>query len=74
MGTFLGLMVFVLGGALLVKKLNAGQDTINFVLGCVFAVTAIILIVKILTKKPLEQTITEKANELNAAEHKHDQS
>jgi len=74
MGTFLGLMVFVLGGALLVKKLNAGQDTINFVLGCVFAVTAIFLIVKILTKKPLEQTITEKANELNAAEHKHDQS
>jgi threonine/homoserine/homoserine lactone efflux protein len=73
-GTFIGLMVFVFGGALLVKKLNTSQDVINFVLGCVFAVTAIILIVKILTKKPLEQTITEKANELNAAEHKHDQS
>lgn len=68
-GTFLGLMVFVFGGALLVKKLNTSQDVINFVLGCVFAVTAIILIVKILTKKPLEQSIAEKGAELERAEH-----
>jgi len=40
------------------------------VLGCVFAVTAIILIVKILTKKPLEQSIAEKGAELEKAEHK----
>jgi len=70
LGTFLGLLVFVFGGSLLVKKLNAGQGTINFVLGCVFAVTAIILIVKILTKKPLEQSIAEKGAELEKAEHK----
>lgn len=68
-GTFLGLMIFVFGGSLLVNKLNAGQGTINFVLGCVFAITAIILIVKILTKKPLEQSIAEKGAELERAEH-----
>ncbi len=68
-GTLLGLMVFVFGGALLVKKLNAGQGAINLVLGCVFAITAIILMVKIFTKKPLEQTIAERGAELEKAEH-----
>jgi threonine/homoserine/homoserine lactone efflux protein len=69
LGTLLGLMVFIFGGAFLVKKLNAGQSTINLVLGGVFAVTAIILMVKILTKKPLEQSIAEKGAELEKAEH-----
>lgn len=68
LGTLLGLMIFVFGGPYLVKALNAGQSTINFVLGGVFAVTAIILMIKILTKKPLEQSIAEKGAELEKAE------
>ena len=69
MGTILGLMVFVFGGAIMVKKLNAGQSTINLVIGGVFALTALILIFRILTKKRLDQVIAEKAAALEKAEH-----
>jgi threonine/homoserine/homoserine lactone efflux protein len=69
LGTILGLMIFVLGGAVLVKKLDAGQSTVNLVIGCIFAITAIILIVKMLVKKPLDQMITEKGKALEDAEH-----
>lgn len=68
-GTILGLLIFVFGGPILVKKLNAGQQAVNFTIGCVFAVTAIVLVIKMLFKKPLDQTITEKATELETAEH-----
>jgi threonine/homoserine/homoserine lactone efflux protein len=68
-GTLLGLMIFVFGGPLLVKKLNASKNVINFVLGCLFAITATILIIKMFTKKPLEQRIAEKGAELEKAEH-----
>ncbi len=68
LGTLLGLMIFVFGGAILVKKLNAGQGVINFSLGCVFAVTAIILIVKILrNKKSLKELIAERGAGLEKA-------
>lgn len=68
-GTLFGLMVFVLGGVLLVKRFNANQMVINFILGCVFAGTALVLIIKNLTKKPLEQAISEKGNELDKARY-----
>jgi hypothetical protein len=64
-------MIFVVGGAYLVDKLNTGQSTINFVIGCIFALTAIILVLKIFMKKPLDETIAEKASQLEAAEHEH---
>jgi threonine/homoserine/homoserine lactone efflux protein len=68
-GTVLGLLIFVIGGPVLVQKLNAGQQAVNFTIGCVFAITAIVLVVKMLFKKPLDQTITEKGAELDTAEH-----
>ncbi|HSK12186.1 MAG TPA: LysE family transporter, partial [Phnomibacter sp.] len=35
-GTMLGLLIFVLGGALLVEKLNANQTVLNLVIGSIF--------------------------------------
>lgn len=72
LGTISGLLIFVVGGPILVDKLNAGQSTINLAIGCIFAITAILLIVKILVKKPLEQSIAEKGAELEKAENKDD--
>lgn len=67
-GTVLGLMIFVLGGPILVSKLNASQQAVNLTIGCIFAITALVLIIKMVFKKPLDQTITEKATELETAE------
>lgn len=68
LGTLLGLMVFVVGGAFLVEYLHTSQQVINIVIGCIFILTAMILIAKILLKKPLEQSIAEKAAALETAE------
>jgi threonine/homoserine/homoserine lactone efflux protein len=58
-GTFLAHCIFIFGGKLAVQKLNASQDVINFVIGCVFSVTAIIQIWKILTKKDAVEKLHE---------------
>ena len=50
-GTFLAHCIFIFGGKYAVIKLNASQDVINFIIGCVFAVTAGLQIWKIMTKK-----------------------
>lgn len=50
-GTFLGNCVFIFGGKYIVDKLNANQNMLNWVIGGIFAITAIILLVKILLHK-----------------------
>jgi threonine/homoserine/homoserine lactone efflux protein len=70
-GTMLGLMVFVVGGAFLVNRLNASQQLMNLIIGSIFALTAVILMIKIFIRKPLDQTIAEKAAALEHAEHEH---
>jgi threonine/homoserine/homoserine lactone efflux protein len=47
-GTFLGFMVFIFGGQLIVNNLNAHQDVLNWVIGGIFALTAVIMAVKLL--------------------------
>ncbi len=60
LGTFLAHCVFIFGGKIAVEKLDAGQDVINFVIGCIFAVTAILQIWKIVSKKKsLKKTLPE---------------
>ncbi|MBL7826148.1 MAG: LysE family transporter [Saprospiraceae bacterium] len=63
LGTFLAHCVFIFGGKLAVEKLDAGQDLINLVIGCVFAVTAVIQIYKILTKKDAVEVLHEQPDE-----------
>lgn len=50
-GTFLGNCVFIFGGQYIAQKLNANQNILNWVIGGIFAITALILLVKILLHK-----------------------
>jgi hypothetical protein len=50
-GTFLGQSVFIFGGRLLIDQLNAGQKMLNWIIGTVFLITAIIQFLKIWFKK-----------------------
>lgn len=49
-GTFLGNAVFIFGGQLIVNRLNAHQDLISWIIGGVFAITALIMTWRILKK------------------------
>lgn len=51
LGTLLGNCVFIFGGKYIVEKLNANQSILNLVIGGIFAVTAIIMLIKILLHK-----------------------
>jgi threonine/homoserine/homoserine lactone efflux protein len=42
-GTFTGNAIFIFGGRLLVTRLNNNQDILNWVIGGIFAVTALIM-------------------------------
>lgn len=51
LGTFLGNAVFIFGGQLIVNRLNANQGLISWIIGAVFACTAIIMVWRMLSKK-----------------------
>jgi threonine/homoserine/homoserine lactone efflux protein len=50
-GTFLGNSVFIFGGQLIVNRLNAHQDLISWIIGGVFAATALIMAWKIVRRR-----------------------
>lgn len=51
LGTLAGNCVFIFGGKLMVEKISGSQDYINWVIGAVFAITAVIQLWKIITHK-----------------------
>jgi threonine/homoserine/homoserine lactone efflux protein len=51
LGTFLGNSIFIFGGQLIVNRLNANQGLISWIIGGVFAVTAIIMTWRIIRRK-----------------------
>ncbi len=51
LGTILGNCLFIFGGKYLVEKLNAGQSLMNYIIGSIFLVTAIIQLIKIIRHK-----------------------
>ncbi|MDP4282914.1 MAG: LysE family transporter [Bacteroidota bacterium] len=51
LGTLLGNCVFIFGGKLIVQKLNTNQNILNWAIGGIFALTALILLIKILLHK-----------------------
>lgn len=51
LGTFAAHCIFIFGGKIAVQKLDASQEAINFIIGCVFSITAITQIWKILKKR-----------------------
>ena len=51
LGTLFGNCVFIFGGLLIATKINTNQDILNWVIGGIFAVTALIQIWKMIKKK-----------------------
>lgn len=57
-GTFIGNCVFIFGGKLIVDSLNARQSLLNWVVGCIFGITAIIQFWRMMRKKmSIEETL-----------------
>jgi putative Ca2+/H+ antiporter (TMEM165/GDT1 family) len=50
-GTFAGNAVFIFGGRFIADKLDANHQILNWAIGGIFAVTAIIMLWRILMKK-----------------------
>jgi threonine/homoserine/homoserine lactone efflux protein len=51
LGTLMGNCVFIFGGKWIVGKLNGSQSLMNWIIGGIFAVTAVIFLIKILMNK-----------------------
>jgi hypothetical protein len=51
LGTFAGNGVFIFGGRLLVEKLKANGDVVNWMIGGIFAITALVLLGKVIFRK-----------------------
>ncbi len=51
LGTLMGNCVFIFGGKYIVEKLNTNQNILNWVIGGIFALTAVIQLLKILLHK-----------------------
>lgn len=50
-GTFIGNCVFIFGGLLIASRISNNQDVLNWVIGSIFALTALIQLWRILKKK-----------------------
>lgn len=59
LGTLLGNCVFIFGGKWIVQRLNANQSLMNWIIGGIFAITALIFLIKILVKKDGMKKIVE---------------
>ncbi len=59
LGTLAAHSIFIFGGKIVVQKLDASQEAINFVIGCVFAITAVVQVWKILKKKDAVEVLHE---------------
>lgn len=56
-GTFAGNCVFIFGGKYMVEKLDANQNMMNWIIGGIFALTALILLIRILLHKDAIQKL-----------------
>jgi threonine/homoserine/homoserine lactone efflux protein len=59
LGTLLGNCVFIFGGKFIGQKLNSNQNILNWVIGGIFALTALILFIKILLHKDAAKKLEE---------------
>jgi threonine/homoserine/homoserine lactone efflux protein len=51
LGTLMGNCVFIFGGKYIVEKLNANQNILNWVIGGIFSLTAVIQLIRIIMHK-----------------------
>lgn len=57
LGTFAGNCLFIFGGKLLVSKLNTNQQLLQIIIGCVFGLTALIQLWKMIRQKDAISTM-----------------
>ena len=69
-GTLLGNFVFVFGGKLIVDKLNANEHVLSWVIGSIFALTALIQLYKIVKKKDAQHDMEHPEELQNKFEHR----
>lgn len=62
-GTLLGNCVFIFGGRWLVQRISNSGQYINWVIGGIFAITAIIQLIKMITKKDAVTKFKEKKHD-----------
>jgi threonine/homoserine/homoserine lactone efflux protein len=55
-GTFIGNCIFIFGGRLMVDKLNTNQHLLNWIIGGIFALTALIQLWRMFRKKAPQPT------------------
>lgn len=67
LGTLLGNCVFIFGGRWLVQRISNSGQYINWVIGGIFAITAIIQLIKMLTKKDAVTKFEEKLHKEDKA-------
>jgi threonine/homoserine/homoserine lactone efflux protein len=69
-GTLFGNFVFIFGGRLIAEKINANEHVLNWIIGGIFALTAIIQLYKILKKKDTTHQIDHPEELQHKFEHK----
>ena len=70
LGTFLGNCVFIFGGQLIANKISNNQHILNWVIGSIFAVTAIVQLWRIFKKKDAVHRLEHPEEEKHALEKK----
>ncbi|MHA4842680.1 LysE family translocator [Flavitalea antarctica] len=70
-GTLIGNAVFIFGGRLIVDELNANQNVMNWIIGSVFTLTAIILFIKMIRRKKQPVKIVSEKSEKTIEEINH---
>lgn len=67
LGAFLGTCIFIFGGKLLIDSINNSQRYLNWVVGGIFTLTALIQLIKILRKKDAISKFSENKSEMEKA-------
>ena len=71
LGTLMGNCVFIFGGPLIASKLNANQHIIDWVIGGIFSLTAVIQLFKIIYHKDAAEKLDKLGEALPEPEHTH---
>lgn len=69
LGTLLGNCVFIFGGQLIAERFNNNQHLVNWIVGGIFALTALIQLWKMLTKKDVQHRMEHPEDETKKYEH-----
>ncbi len=70
LGTFIGNCVFIFGGLLIASKISNNQDILNWVIGGIFALTALIQLWRILSKKSTKHKLDHPGEDISEFEKK----